>query len=101
MTDHQTLLLALEHQLQHKLDQIHADFGITADADAAERAVQRENDEVLNQLEHQTAMELQQVRSALQAVADGSYGRCSRCGHAISAGRLTVLPYTLHCQQCA
>lgn len=101
MTDHKSVLFELERQLQHKLDQIHADFGLTADADSSERAVQRENDEVLNQLESQIAMELQQVRSALQAVANGSYGQCRSCGAAIPAGRLALLPYTLYCQHCA
>jgi RNA polymerase-binding transcription factor DksA len=101
MIDPKLTLLALEQQLQHKLTKIHADFAVTANADSNERAVERENDEVLDQLEKQLSLQLQQVHTALQAIADGSYGRCSSCGHAISTERLTVLPYTLHCQQCA
>lgn len=101
MTDHKSVLLESERQLQHKLDKIHADFGVTASANSSERALERENDEVLNQLERQTAQELQQVRNALQALADGSYGSCIECGEPIQPERLTLLPYALQCQHCA
>lgn len=101
MTDHKSVLLELERQLQHKLDRLHADFGVTANPDSSERALERENDEVLNQLERQTAQELQQVRNALQALAGGSYGSCIDCGEPIQPERLTLLPYTLQCQHCA
>lgn len=101
MTDPKNRLLELEQQLQAKLDKLHADFAAKADADSSEQAQERENDEVLNQLEHQTAQRLQQVRTALQAIAAGSYGRCTSCGGAISSERLTLLPYTLQCQHCA
>lgn len=101
MTDHKNVLLDLESKLQAKLDKIHADFAITANADSSERAMERENDEVLNQLEHQVAQELQQVRGALQALASGRYGYCVKCGEAISDQRLTTLPYTQNCQHCA
>ena len=101
MTDYKSVLLASERQLQHKLDKLHADFGITANANSSERALERENDEVLDQLERQTAQELQQVRNALQAIAVGSYGICIDCGEKIQTERLDLLPYSLQCQHCA
>ncbi len=63
MIDPKLTLLALEQQLQHKLTKIHADFAVTANADSNERAVERENDEVLEQLE----------KTAISAITTGSY----------------------------
>lgn len=45
--------------------------------------------------------ELEQVDSALERLEEGTFGSCERCGNAISAERLEVLPYTPYCISCA
>ena len=40
------------------------------------------------------------IEAALDRVAAGTYGRCIRCGGAIVAGRLEVLPYAETCIDC-
>jgi RNA polymerase-binding transcription factor DksA len=41
------------------------------------------------------------VRRALDRVAEGSYGECTRCGAEISEGRLTARPEASLCIDCA
>jgi DnaK suppressor protein len=43
---------------------------------------------------------LEQIDAALDRIAAGTYGRCVRCGGAIVAGRLEVLPYAETCIEC-
>jgi DnaK suppressor protein len=43
---------------------------------------------------------LASVRSALDRMADGSYGVCTDCGEAISPKRLAVLPWAAYCRPC-
>jgi RNA polymerase-binding transcription factor DksA len=44
---------------------------------------------------------LAEARAALSRLDAGTFGRCERCGHAISKARLDVVPYTRHCIRCA
>jgi RNA polymerase-binding transcription factor DksA/very-short-patch-repair endonuclease len=44
---------------------------------------------------------LEQVRSALDAIAEGTYGRCKRCGRAIELERLEAVPSTPFCRECS
>ncbi|WP_214465861.1 TraR/DksA family transcriptional regulator [Microbacterium flavescens] len=41
-----------------------------------------------------------QIRASLDRIAEGTYGRCIRCGAAIVAARLEVLPYAETCIDC-
>jgi DnaK suppressor protein len=43
---------------------------------------------------------MDQILAALDRIAAGTYGRCVRCGGAIVAGRLEVLPYAETCIDC-
>ena len=45
--------------------------------------------------------ELVRVRNALQAIEDGTYGICQRCGEPIAAARLTAMPHASLCVRCA
>jgi len=51
----------------------------------------------LNHLEYQ---KLRQVKAALQRIAEGDYGLCSRCGKPIPPRRLEVLPWAVYCVPC-
>ncbi|MBM7692991.1 YteA family regulatory protein [Peribacillus deserti] len=41
--------------------------------------------------------ELEKVNEALQAIEEGSYGKCIECGNDIPYERLEALPFTLYC----
>lgn len=40
------------------------------------------------------------IDRALKRVDDGTYGKCTQCGEAISLDRLSVLPEAEHCMEC-
>lgn len=47
---------------------------------------------------------LRDVQSAIQRIADGSFGVCANCGEQIAYRRLAAVPWTslcLHCQEAA
>ncbi|NNE70133.1 MAG: hypothetical protein HKN29_07175 [Rhodothermales bacterium] len=41
------------------------------------------------------------VRKALAALDEGTYGRCFRCGDQVPAGRLEIMPEARVCVKCA
>lgn len=84
---------ALERDVRHADDALEADF--------AEQAVQRQNDEVLYALDDAGINELQQINAALQRLANKQFGVCVSCGVEIPMPRLEVLPYTARCVDCA
>jgi DnaK suppressor protein len=43
---------------------------------------------------------LQSVRSALQRIAEGSYGICFRCENEIAVKRLRAVPWASYCLEC-
>jgi DnaK suppressor protein len=47
-----------------------------------------------------TRHNLEQITGALRRIADGTYGRCERCGGEIPAERLEVLPQARFCVPC-
>ena len=70
------------------------------EADFAEQAVQRENDEVLADLDNALRMEIAQIESALARLAAAQYGICDSCNRPIAASRLQTLPYATRCLKC-
>jgi DnaK suppressor protein len=44
---------------------------------------------------------LVEVREALARLETGTFGRCERCGRAITRVRLDAVPYARHCIHCA
>ena len=44
---------------------------------------------------------LAQIDAAMRKLADGSYGRCERCGQDIGAARLAARPVATTCMSCA
>ncbi len=71
------------------------------DPDAEERAMELEDDEVLEGLGHAVVTEIGQIRAALRRIEDGTYGTCSRCGREIGEARLKAVPHTGVCISCA
>ncbi len=69
--------------------------------DWEEQAVEREGDEVLEDLGQAGEAEIAQIRAALGRISAGEYGYCMKCGAEISQERLDVLPATPFCRTCA
>ena len=83
-------LVAVEHALDER-----------PNPDAEERAVEREDDEVLEGLGQAGLAEIAAIRSALDRIEQGSFGICVACGSPISEARLKAIPHTSRCRKCA
>jgi RNA polymerase-binding protein DksA len=57
--------------------------------------------DVLSRLMRRRIDELESIEAALQRIADGRYGACTRCGSRIALGRLRAVPYAALCGTCA
>jgi len=96
--------IALEKMSVEYRDRIEAlrqDLARSHSTDSAEQAVERENDEVLEALLSESEAALRKVEKARERLHEGVYGQCSKCGEAISVGRLAVMPMAERCVQCA
>jgi len=82
------------HGIEDRLDE-------PADDDAEERATEREDDEVLEQLGMAGQAEIEMIEAALGRVKNGTYGTCLSCGEQISEERLDVVPHAALCRNCA
>jgi RNA polymerase-binding protein DksA len=89
----QQRLQKITRDVQHVNEPLNADF--------AEQAVQRENDEVLDALDNSIRAELAQLQATLQRLDNGTYGVCESCGKPISLKRLEALPHASRCVACA
>ncbi|SHI79610.1 transcriptional regulator, TraR/DksA family [Shimia gijangensis] len=104
MTDiktRKTALLKRLSELDSRLHAIEAELDVPISKDWEESAVEREGDEVLEQLGQSGQDEILRIRAALQRIRDEEYGFCARCGEDISSERLDVLPDTPLCMKCA
>ena len=97
----QAQLQQLETTLTHRLEGLTRDLTSQHSADSAEQVTERENEDVLRNLQEETRLELQQVRAALKRLESGDYGVCSNCGNEINPARLAALPYATLCIHCA
>jgi RNA polymerase-binding transcription factor DksA len=98
-----TRLCARQRELDDRLRRLDGDVRRSNDPlvqDFPDQAVQRQNDEVIDRLRAATEWELDQIDSALVRIASGSYGTCARCGQAIDAARLEIMPHAALCAPC-
>jgi DnaK suppressor protein len=97
-------LAARRNELRTRLHRIGSDQRREAEAlsaDAPDRAIQRENDEVVDSIGSAAQAELSEVEAALTRDAAGRYGGCECCGYPIEAKRLEAVPYARQCLRCA
>lgn len=94
-------LTVLKDELTNRLQNLSVDRSKSHSIDSSEQAVERENDEVIDQLEVDAREELTQVEQAIQRISKGTYGVCAKCEDAISAERLKAIPYVALCINCA
>ncbi len=102
--DIQTKLITMRDELTQRLSQIehdrrHVDGPL--DADSGERAVEMENDDVLDALDASIINELKAVNKAIARIESGNYGTCSGCGEDIAPQRLEAIPFADLCVNCA
>ena len=90
----QAELLARVGAIKRDLSQLHS-------ADSGEQVTERENDEVLINLEYKIKADLAEVNDALERIKNGTFGYCEQCGQAISDERLQVLLSAKYCSHCA
>lgn len=70
-------------------------------ADWEERAVENEDDEVLEDMGNAALEEIVQINAAVQRLDMGTFGKCTSCGEHIDDQRLDALPYAPNCLNCA
>ncbi|MBK8811976.1 MAG: TraR/DksA C4-type zinc finger protein [Acidobacteria bacterium] len=64
------------------------------DKSLEEQAIQRENEEILTQIDDNLNLEFVQVERALARLDAGDYGFCENCGDKIASNRLQAIPQT-------
>ena len=101
MDDISSYLNEKKAQLEARIDAIEGDYKSGRSADFAEQAVENENNQVLDSIEHEAKAELEQVNQALARLKNGLYGDCTWCDKPIAPERLQALPYTTVCINCA
>lgn len=94
-------LLARRGEILDNLAAIEDLLDDTPDQDWADRATERQGDEVLEALGLSDQAELRRIDAALARIDDGSYGICAKCGEEIAPARLEALPDTPLCVNCA
>lgn len=101
VTTRKKALLKRLSELDERLHLIEEELDAPNSKDWEEMAVEREGDEVLEQLGQSGQDEILRIRAALKRIRDGEYGICVRCGDDISTERLDVLPDAPLCKNCA
>ena len=104
MVEYDQIRANLEHkraEILARLEQLRQDLRRPNNPDFAEQATERENDEVLDALDGAGRAELAAIGRAIARIDSGDYGRCASCGEPIPFKRLEVLPYSVHCVNCA
>lgn len=89
------------HTLSRRVDRISDDLRRAADRDWQERAIELQNDDVLEGLDDASRAEAAAIQAALRRIDAGTYGQCARCGRAIGDARLQALPFATTCVTCA
>lgn len=105
-------LLALEAHLTGKVSELEAEAlrpTATVAAGDPDETPAHEADPAVRMAEDAVAVAVLQseedtlieTRMALARLETGTFGKCQRCGHAITRARLDAVPYARHCIDCA
>ncbi|WP_144575292.1 TraR/DksA C4-type zinc finger protein [Agrobacterium sp. DE0009] len=98
---YEKILRDRQRELYRRLHKIEADFEEPRNPDDDDRATERSNDEVLDEMGQAGQDELRAIDAALDRIANGTFGICVKCGREISPERLKAVPYTPFCRGCA
>lgn len=89
------------NELAERVEGIEEELRAPVSKSFDEQAIERESDEVLEDLEEANLAEIAAIRAALTRLDDGTYGECASCGATIAPARLQALPQTALCVTCA
>lgn len=96
-------LIDRKSELEARIEALERDKqrqGKALEADSEERAVQLQNDEVVDHLDQLEIKELNLVNNALKRIDENNYGVCLNCGDVISEKRLMAAPAAHNCMSC-
>jgi RNA polymerase-binding transcription factor DksA len=96
----QAILTARKAELDTRLRRIADELDEPNSRDVSERAIDIEDEEVLEGVGNAGAGELKAVEAALERIRLGTFGTCVRCGEPISVARLTAVPHAAICERC-
>lgn len=97
---YRAILLERRARLEARLGAIEDDFEQPRNPDDDDRAVERNNDEVLDELGQTAQNELAAISAALTRLEKGTFGHCVKCGNPIDDQRLEAVPHTPFCRSC-
>jgi RNA polymerase-binding protein DksA len=100
LAQYKTILEGRKRELFTRLNRIEKDLDTLKSGDSADRAIERENDEVLEEFGTTGLKELQAIEAALDRIDAGTFGVCAKCGEPISAARLAAVPHAALCEAC-
>lgn len=100
-SERETQLRQRIEELDARMHGIEKEFLSHEAKDWEEMATEREGDEVLDAMGEADKQEMRMIGAALDRLAAGEYGFCTRCGTRISEERLDLLPHTPFCRNCA
>ncbi|HEY5267691.1 MAG TPA: TraR/DksA C4-type zinc finger protein [Candidatus Saccharimonadales bacterium] len=88
-------------QKREILNQVEREIVIDTDGDETDEIQGNMLIELTNQLNSRNSAKLAQIESALERIADNSYGLCLDCNDPILEKRLLINPYFQTCISCA
>ncbi|MDP1668333.1 TraR/DksA family transcriptional regulator [Phaeovulum sp.] len=91
------LLTRLAH-LQSRISTIGDELLSHDSRDWEELAIERADEQVLEDLGQSAQSEIRMLEAALKRIEAGEYGSCAYCGEPISEARLDTLPATPFCR---
>lgn len=100
LSTYRNRLLRRKEELSLRLRRIEGDLESTPTNDDDDRAVEREDSEVLEALGGAGAAELKSIDAALKRIEEGRFGRCAKCGVQIAEERLKAVPHAALCMDC-
>jgi RNA polymerase-binding protein DksA len=71
------------------------------ESELEEHAQEEQSARLLKRMDDRTLYAVHEIDAALQRVLKNTYGICEGCGGTITVARLTALPATRHCADCA
>jgi len=82
------------HKIEDRLEKPH-------NKDFEEFATESEDTEVMEDLGNAGLEEIEMIEAALDRIENGDYGICQTCGDDIALERLSAVPYSPLCVNCA
>ena len=99
-SNYRSRLIGRQDELLDRLRRIEGDLDVARSNDDDDRAIEREDEEVLESLGGAGLAELRAIKAALDRIDNGTYGRCAKCGRPISMERLDAVPHAALCMEC-